>query len=68
MATDIARLQRRTVTILALGQILGAFGTGAGFAMGSLMAVNISGNPALGGLSATAGMSVSVEAKRIGLP
>jgi len=53
---DQQRLQRRTVTILSIGQVVGAFGTGAGFAMGSLMAVNISGNPALGGLSATASM------------
>ena len=53
---DRARLQRRTVTILAIGQVVGAFGTGAGFSMGSLMAVNISGNPSLSGLSATASM------------
>jgi len=46
-------LQRRILTILAIGQVLGALGTGASFSIGSLMAAHISGTPALGGLSAT---------------
>ncbi|MEN9751844.1 MAG: hypothetical protein RLZZ600_891 [Actinomycetota bacterium] len=46
-------LQRKILTILAIGQIVGALGTGASFSIGSLMAAHISGTPALGGLSAT---------------
>ena len=46
-------LQRRILTILSIGQVLGALGTGASFSIGSLMAAHISGTPALGGLSAT---------------
>ena len=46
-------LQRKVVTVLAIGQILGAIGTGASFSIGSLMAVQISGSPGLGGLAAT---------------
>ena len=46
-------LQRTILTVLAIGQVLGAIGTGASFSIGSLMAVQISGTPALGGLSAT---------------
>lgn len=46
-------LQRKILTVLAIGQVLGALGTGASFSIGSLMAVQISGSPALGGLSAT---------------
>jgi MFS family permease len=46
-------LQRKILTVLAIGQVLGALGTGASFSIGSLMAVQITGSPALGGLSAT---------------
>lgn len=46
-------LQRKILTILSIGQVLGALGTGASFSIGSLMAAHISGTPALGGLSAT---------------
>ena len=46
-------LQRKVLSILAIGQVLGALGTGASFSIGSLMAASISGTPALGGLSAT---------------
>lgn len=46
-------LQRKILTILAIGQVVGALGTGASFSIGSLMAAHISGTPALGGLSAT---------------
>jgi MFS family permease len=46
-------LQRKILTVLAIGQVLGAIGTGASFSIGSLMAAHISGSPALGGLSAT---------------
>jgi MFS family permease len=56
MTTHIADrrgLQRKILTILAIGQVLGALGTGASFSIGSLMAAHISGSPALGGLSAT---------------
>ncbi len=49
-------IQRRTVLILAIGQVVGAFGTGAGFSMGSLMAAQLSGNPAFAGFAATASM------------
>jgi len=50
---DRRGLQRKILTILAIGQVLGAIGTGASFSIGSLMAAHISGSPALGGLSAT---------------
>jgi MFS family permease len=50
---DRRGLQRKILTILAIGQVLGALGTGASFSIGSLMAAHISGSPALGGLSAT---------------
>ena len=46
-------LQRKILTVLAIGQVLGAIGTGASFSIGSLMAAHISGSPALGGLAAT---------------
>ena len=46
-------LQRKILTVLAIGQVLGAIGTGASFSIGSLMAAHISGSPALGGLSDT---------------
>lgn len=50
---DRRGLQRKILTILAIGQVVGALGTGASFSIGSLMAAHISGSPALGGLSAT---------------
>lgn len=53
---DPRRLQRRFVTVLSLGQILGAVGTGTAFSMGTILAARLSGNPALGGLSTTAAM------------
>ncbi|MGK0715471.1 MFS transporter [Leucobacter sp. W1153] len=48
-----ARVQRRTVTVLAAGTILGGLGVGAGFSAGALLISEVTGNTALSGLAAT---------------
>jgi MFS family permease len=53
---DLARVQRRTVTVLALGQILGGVSFGATLSLGAVIAAEVSGDDALAGL-ATAGVT-----------
>jgi MFS family permease len=50
---DYPALQRRTLRVLATGQVLGGLGMGAAFSLGSLLAADIGGSPAYAGLSAT---------------
>jgi MFS family permease len=51
--TDLARLQKRTVKVLAMGQALGGFGLGATLSVGALLAVELSGTTAWSGAAAT---------------
>ncbi|WP_232466263.1 MULTISPECIES: MFS transporter [unclassified Diaminobutyricimonas] len=46
-------LQRRTVLVLSIGQVLGGLGVGATLSLGALLAEAVSGNAALSGLAAT---------------
>lgn len=45
--------QRKVLTVLALGQILGGLGTGATLALGALLVTEVSGSSAVSGLAAT---------------
>lgn len=51
-AQGLARLQRRTVGILSIGQILGGLGFGATVSLGAVLAADISGDESLSGLAA----------------
>jgi len=51
--TDIEQIQRRTVKVLALGQVLGGFGLGSVLSIGSLLAKDLSGSEAWAGSAAT---------------
>ncbi len=51
LATDVARIQRRTVGILATGQVLSGVGFGATVSLGALLAADISGDDAFSGLA-----------------
>ncbi len=60
-AEAVARVQRRTVTVLAAGQVLGGIAFGATVSLGALLAADLSGREALSGLataSVTLGASV----------
>lgn len=48
------RVQRRTLRVLATGQVLGGVGVGSGIAVGGLIAEEVSGSTALSGLAQTA--------------
>ena len=48
-ATDVARIQRRTVTVLAAGQVLGGVAFGATVSLGALLAADLSGQESLSG-------------------
>ncbi len=48
-----ARVQRRTVLVLALATILGGLGVGASLSAGALLIADITGNPALSGFGST---------------
>lgn len=61
----VARLQRRTVRVLAAGQVLGGIAFGATVSLGALLAADISGQDALSGL-ATA--SVTLGASLCAIP
>ncbi|MET1051498.1 MAG: MFS transporter [Mycetocola sp.] len=50
---DLAALQRRTVWLLSLGQVLGGFAIGATLSLGALLAADISGSDAWSGMAAT---------------
>ncbi|MFJ4174195.1 MFS transporter [Microbacterium sp. NPDC089696] len=64
-ATQLARVQRRTVLTLSLGQVLGGIAFGATVSLGALLAADISGDDALSGL-ATA--SVTLGAALCAIP
>jgi MFS family permease len=53
---DVARVQRRTVGVLALAQVLGGVSFGATLSLGVLLAADVSGDESLAGL-ATAGVT-----------
>lgn len=50
----LARVQRRTVSTLVSSQVLGGIGVASGFAVGSLVAEDVSGSTFLAGLAQTA--------------
>ncbi|MDR6865881.1 MFS family permease [Microbacterium resistens] len=62
---QVAAIQRRTVRVLALGQVLGGIAFGATVSLGALLAADISGDDALSGL-ATA--SVTLGAALCAIP
>lgn len=64
-AEQLARVQRRTVLTLSLGQVLGGIAFGATVSLGALLAADISGDDALSGL-ATA--SVTLGAALCAIP
>jgi MFS family permease len=53
-AAEVDRLQRRTVWVLSIGQILGGIAFGATLSLGVLLAADVSGDEALGGLATAA--------------
>ncbi|MBG6180481.1 MFS transporter [Arthrobacter sp. CAN_A1] len=52
-AVDVVAVQRRTVSVLIVGQILGGIGIGCTVSIGAVMAANISGSDALSGTATT---------------
>ena len=50
---EVRLIQRRTLKVLAAGQILGGLGMGAAFSLGSLLTAQVGGSDAYAGLSAT---------------
>ncbi len=52
-AADVARAQRRTRTVLMIGQVLAGLGMGATLSIGAILAGEISGSPAFSGMAAT---------------
>jgi len=51
--SNIEQIQRRTIKVLALGQVLGGFGLGSVLSIGSLLAKDLSGSEAWAGSAAT---------------
>ncbi len=51
--SNIEQIQRRTIRVLALGQVLGGFGLGSVLSIGSLLARDLSGSEAWAGSAAT---------------
>ncbi len=51
--SEIELIQRRTIRVLALGQVLGGFGLGSVLSIGSLLARDLSGSEAWAGSAAT---------------
>ncbi|WP_253907914.1 MFS transporter [Arthrobacter sp. H20] len=52
-AVDVDAVQRRTVWVLIVGQVLGGIGIGSTVSIGAVMAANISGSDALSGMATT---------------
>lgn len=50
---DLVSIQRRTVTVLAAGQVLGGLGLGSTLSLGALLAEQVSGDAAWSGMAAT---------------
>lgn len=65
-AAQQTTVQRRTVLVLSLGQVLGGIAFGATVSLGALLAADISGNDALSGL-ATASVTLGAAACAIPL-
>ncbi|MGZ0710594.1 MFS transporter (plasmid) [Coraliomargarita sp. W4R53] len=63
---DIARVQRRTVGVLSLGQVLGGVAFGATISLGAVLAAEISGDEAFSGL-ATAAVTLGTAALAVPL-
>ncbi len=53
-AVEVARVQRRTVWVLSLGQVLGGLAFGATLSLGAVLAARLSGNDTFSGLAAAA--------------
>ena len=53
-ALEVARVQRRTVWVLSLGQVLGGLAFGATLSLGAVLAARLSGNDTFSGLAAAA--------------
>jgi len=51
--SEIEQIQRRTIRVLALGQVLGGFGLGSVLSIGSLLARDLSGSESWAGSAAT---------------
>lgn len=51
---DVARVQRRSVWVLSLGQILGGIAFGATISLGAVLAAEVSGDESLSGLATAA--------------
>ncbi|WP_309129372.1 MFS transporter [Microbacterium sp.] len=65
-ADAVGALQRRTVLVLSLGQVLGGIAFGATVSLGALLAADLSGDDALSGL-ATASVTLGAAAFAIPL-
>jgi len=65
-ADDLRVVQRRTVLVLSLGQVLGGIAFGATVSLGALLAADLSGDDALSGL-ATASVTLGAAAFAIPL-
>ncbi|MBX9471365.1 MFS transporter [Microcella sp.] len=52
-AGSVAAVQRRTRTVLMIGQVLAGLGMGATLSIGAILAAEISGSPAFSGMAAT---------------
>lgn len=63
---ELARIQRRTVGVLSLGQILGGVAFGATISLGAVLAADISGDDAFSGL-ATASVTLGTAAVAVPL-
>ncbi len=50
---DLRAIQRRTVIVLIIGQVLGGIGIGSTLSIGAVLAANVSGSDALSGAAAT---------------
>ncbi|MGN8552795.1 UNVERIFIED_CONTAM: MFS transporter [Microbacterium sp. SLM126] len=63
---EIARVQRRSVWVLSIGQILGGLAFGATLSLGAVLAAEISGDEAFSGLAA-AGVTLGTAALAVPL-
>ncbi|NDL57858.1 MFS transporter [Phytoactinopolyspora mesophila] len=62
---DIARLQRRTLTLLVAAQVVGGLGIGSAISVGAILALRLSGSEQWSGL---AGTMITLGAGAIALP
>jgi MFS family permease len=53
-ASEVSRVQRRTVVVLSAGQVLGGIAFGATISLGAVLAAQVSGDEAFSGLAAAA--------------